>query len=174
MGYRDDFYKLENIIGITGPIDSLPSVYFQNTKTGEFGHITQVHYYDWNQGRCPVVVDKGYQIKNECGGGCSCGNASAHEYDGRGRCFHPSRAQFVPRASLSKEQLSVVAQAIWRCPLEKTDPMTERGRDRQDVLYEQIWDHAHTKGPGGRRHAIDYTAQRLQNHVLKIAYPDRV
>ncbi|GAB6905031.1 hypothetical protein DESC_700167 [Desulfosarcina cetonica] len=173
MGYRDDFYKLENIIGITGPIDSLPSVYFQDTKTGEYGHITQVHYYDWNQGRCPVKKDPGYRIENKCGGGCKCGRSAAHEFNGRGVCFHPSRSIFVPRSDLSGGQLEVVAQAIWRCPHEKTDPMNWDERDRQDVMYQQRWLDAHQKGPRGRRNAINYTALGLTNQLLKIAYPHR-
>ncbi len=173
MGYRDDFYKIENIIGITGPVDSMPSVYFKNAASGEYGHITQVHYYDWNQGRCPVEIDPGYRIENACGGGCSCGSASAHEFNGNGDCFHPSRSTFVARADLSAEDLAVVAQAIWRCPNQKTDPMDWGQRDQQELADQQKWLDAHKKGPGGRRNAIDYTAQGLVNPLLKIAYPHR-
>ncbi|CAN7380674.1 hypothetical protein LJR289_002240 [Pseudoduganella sp. LjRoot289] len=174
MGYRDDFYKIENIIGITGPIESLPSVYFQDKKTGEFGHITQIHGCDWNQGRSTVQTDPGYQILNACGGGCSCKRAAAHEYNGQGRCFHPSRSLFVASGALSKEKMEVVAQAIWRCPLEKTDPLDDRERDMQDIIYTDMWRDAHQKGPGGRRNAIDYTGQRLANPLLKIVHPTRV
>lgn len=173
MGYRDDFYKVENIIGITGPIDSLPSVYFKDTKTGEYGHITQVHAYDWNQGRSHVEKDPGYRIENKCGGGCVCGRAAAHEFNGDGKCFHPSRSVFVPRSDLSTDQLAVVTQAIWRCPHEKTDPMDWDERDKQDDLYQKKWDDAHKKGPRGRRNAIDYTAEGLTNQIFKIAHPDR-
>lgn len=176
MGYRDDFYKLENIVGITGPIDSLPSVYFKDAETGEFGHITQVHKSDWNQGRCPVRKDPGWEIRNECGGGCKCGKSTAHEYNGKGTCFHHSRATFVPRASLDGGQLEVVAQSIWRCPDMKTDPIyigKKELRGQYAADSQKAWDDAHRKGPGGRRNAIDYSAEGLTNPLLKIAYPHR-
>jgi len=174
MGYRDDLYTVANITGITGPVDSLPSVYFKNPLTNEYGHITQVHGKDWNQGRSAVKTDAGYVIKNECGGGCHCGKPVSHEYNGDGTCFHHSRAVYVPRASLSATDLEVVAQAVWRCPLQKTDPRTKVGRAQQDAMYEDKWNDAHQKGPGGRRNAIDYTAEGLSNRLLKISHPDRL
>src|SRR5215207_5971944 len=87
MGYRDDFYKVENIVGITGPVNELPTVYFKDAATGEFGHITQVHSADWNAGRTEVAKDAGWKIVNECTGGCSCGQNTAHEINGAGQCF---------------------------------------------------------------------------------------
>jgi hypothetical protein len=174
MGYRDDFYTTENIVGITGPVNELPTVYFKDTKTGEFGHITQVHSADWNAGRTEVAKDAGSQIVNKCPGGCGCGQSTAHEIDGQGRCFHPSRNVFVPRGALSAGDLDVVKQAIWRCPYMKTDPMTESGRDEQDEAYDKKWNEAHAKDARGRRGAIDYTASGLANRVYGIAYPNRL
>jgi hypothetical protein len=54
MGYRDDFYIPENIVGYTGNIDNQPTVYFQRIEdngTISFGHITQ-YWYDSDFGRC--------------------------------------------------------------------------------------------------------------------------
>jgi hypothetical protein len=174
MGYRDDFYRVENIIGITGDIDSLPTVYFRNAA-GDFGHITQVHYYDWNQGRCAVETDAGYQIINQCGGGCTCLSPTAHEYYGNGVCFHPSRSAFVPLANLSTAARDVAAQAIWRCPLMKADPGPDdpAGRVAAGREIAQRWRDAHRPGPRGRRNAVNYTALGLTNPLFKIAYPER-
>jgi hypothetical protein len=179
MAYRDDFYTVENIIGITGPVNQLPTVYFRDSRTGEYGHITQVHGYDWNAGRTEVIVDRGWRIVNQCLGGCNCKLSTAHEIDGKGRCFHPSRNKFIPRANLSPSEFDVVKQAIWNCPYMKTDPMTTRGRIRQDGEYQRLWNelHATTRNPGasrGRRGAIDYTASGLANRVYGIVYPNRV
>jgi hypothetical protein len=179
MGYRDDFFTVENIVGITGPVNELPTVYFKDTATGEFGHITQVHSADWNAGRTEVATDAGWQIVNRCTGGCGCGQNTAHEIDGAGQCFHPSRNVFYARNTLSASDLDVVKQAIWRCPYMKTDPMTARGRDAQDVIYDAAWAEAHSEGARtptgrGRRGAIDYTASGLANRVYGIAYPNRL
>ena len=70
MGYRDDFYTQENIVGYTGVLDDgtkPPSVYFvQRVQNGVFyGHITQ--YYDdpKNVGREPVRRCSVYAITNQ-------------------------------------------------------------------------------------------------------------
>lgn len=179
MGDRDDFYTTDNIIGITGPVNELPTVYFRNAVTGEYGHITQVHSADWNAGRTEVAIDPGWKIVNECTGGCNCQQKTAHEIDGTGRCFHPSRNKFVGRDMLSESDLAVVKQAIWRCPYMKTDPMTVEGRNALDGMYDRAWDAAHSVGSRtpegrGRRGAIDYTASGLANRVYGIAYPNRL
>lgn len=174
MGDRDDFYVAENMIGITGPVHELPTVYFFNQKSGEYGHITQVHAADWNAGRTTVDVDRGWKIVNQCGGACKCGRSTAHEFNGRGEMIHPSRNVFVARADMAPGDIEVAMQAIYRCPYYKTDPMTQKGRDQEDVRYDALWQERHQKGPSGRRGAIDYTAEGLANRVYGIAYPDRV
>lgn len=85
MGYRDDFYKKENIIGWTGDIngDSY-SVYFADCignppKTVrvadvdqivvQFGHITQKHDCPYNIGREEVGESFSYSIFNGGKGG---------------------------------------------------------------------------------------------------------
>ena len=60
-----------------------------------------------------------------------------------------------------------------RCPYAKTDPLWDEARDAEEKRYEKLWAERHQKGPGGRRGAIDYTAEGLANNVLKIAYPHR-
>ncbi|MEM7212430.1 MAG: hypothetical protein AAF479_11145 [Pseudomonadota bacterium] len=67
MGYRDDFFKADHIIGYTGKIDKLPTVYFRReVENGfEFGRITQ-HYPDdkTNVGRGVVRIARDYKIYN--------------------------------------------------------------------------------------------------------------
>lgn len=171
MGYRDDFYTVENIIGITGPVDALPTVYFEDPVFYEFGHITQVHMADWNQGRTRVEMDPGYKILNQCGGGCMCQRHAAHEFNGKGECIHPSRSVFIERKYLTKDEMAVVCQAIWRCPHMKTDPETSAGRRRQQAAYNKRWADVEKKG---RRHGVNFTALGLANRVFQAIYPSRV
>jgi hypothetical protein len=63
MGYRDDFYKVQYIIGYTGDLHDFPTVYFQ--KGNEFGHITQKHPDSQNVGRMKVEASNSYFIGNE-------------------------------------------------------------------------------------------------------------
>ena len=62
MGYRDDFYVIENVIGFTGNIQDNPTVYFMSDK--EAGHITQVHDNKKNIGRGMVLATDDYSMKN--------------------------------------------------------------------------------------------------------------
>ena len=64
MGYRDDFYIVDNIIGYTGNLGSdIPvTVYFETSE--ECGHITQDHDNDTNIGREPVRPVEGYGAVN--------------------------------------------------------------------------------------------------------------
>lgn len=172
MGHRDDFYVRGNIIGITGPVNELPSVYFKS-GAGEYGHITQVHYYNFNWGRTQVEKDPGWQITNTCPKVCGCGQKASHEISGAGRCFHVSRSLFKPVSELSQDELTVAAEAIHRCPFTKSDPLYDDARAEDEQRYAKLWADRHQKGPGGRRGAIDYTADGLANNLLKIAYPDR-
>ncbi len=173
MGYRDDFYIQANIIGITGDVERLPSVYFQNAQ-GEYGHITQVHSRDYNWGRTVVRNDPGWHISNVCPPDHACGAAVSHEVDGNGRFFHVSRSAFVAVAAMSAGDLDVAAQAIHRCPYEKTDPRSRAGRAAEQERFADLWDERHARDAKGRRGAIDYTADGLANRLLQVAYPDRL
>ena len=51
MGYRDDFYIVDFIIGYTGVLHKSPSVYFFDPAKNAFGHITQHHEVANNIGR---------------------------------------------------------------------------------------------------------------------------
>jgi hypothetical protein len=172
MGHRDDFYVRDNIIGITGPVNELPSVYFQNAG-GEYGHITQVHYYDFNWGRTQVTTDKGWKITNTCPASCGCGQETSHEIGGDGKCFHRSRSKFKALAELTKSELDVVAEAIFRCPFAKTDPGYTALRVEEEKRFQKLWGQRHEKDARGRRGAIDYTGEGLANEVFKIVHPDR-
>ncbi len=63
MGYRDDFYNETHYIGRTGNSNSTATYYFHNTKTHEFGHITQHHEVGNNIGREKVLTDLLYQYQ---------------------------------------------------------------------------------------------------------------
>jgi hypothetical protein len=70
MGYRDDFYIKENIIGYTGFLCNKASVYFKKTLPSgeiEYGHITQYHEDPNNIGRGKVHKAKHYEIRNTKG-----------------------------------------------------------------------------------------------------------
>ncbi len=64
MGYRDDFYIVDFIIGYTGVLHKNPSVYFFDPAKNAFGHITQHHALANNIGREPYVEDDEYDIEN--------------------------------------------------------------------------------------------------------------
>ena len=173
MGYRDDFYVVDNIIGITGKVHELPSVYFQNAA-GDFGHITQVHQSTYNWGRTTVRNDPGWEITNLCPLQCGCRRIAAHEINGAGRVFHKSRSIYKTVAMLSTGDMDVVAEAIHRCPYEKTDPHARGARRAEEQRFAQEWTDAHAPLPGGRRGAVDFTASGLANKAYGIAYPGRV
>ncbi len=135
MGYRDDFYVAENLIGYTGELNKMPSVYFK--KGGQFGHITQYHDVRPNIGREPVYEDDSYEIVN-VDGHCveSCG----------GKVFHKSRNLFIEASTLSEDQRAVLMQSVWKCPEKKPladiwGPEREKLLDQTDYLfavYDQI------------------------------------
>jgi len=62
MGYRDDFYKPENIVGYTGRLGVNPTVYFASAD--EVGRITQDHPHAKNVGRNKVRKSATYTIAN--------------------------------------------------------------------------------------------------------------
>ena len=91
MGYRDNFYIIENIIGYTGAIHCNPTVYFQ--KDDEFGHITQDHDIKENIGREAVGRHSRYSIGNELvEGSLTCVERTGPHFDD---IFHVSRNKFV-------------------------------------------------------------------------------
>ncbi|MFA6788950.1 MAG: hypothetical protein WC149_03775 [Arcobacteraceae bacterium] len=90
MGYRDDFYKSENIIGYTGNVANLNivTVYFKSGNS--FGRITQEHSNVDNIGRNKVREYADYAIYNHS----SNGNNAVEFYDGKVQ--HNSRNPFIP------------------------------------------------------------------------------
>ncbi|MEW7278234.1 hypothetical protein ABW636_06535 [Aquimarina sp. 2201CG1-2-11] len=81
MGYRDDFYIKDNIIGYTGKLGSNPTVYFKKGK--EYGHITKYHYFVTNIGRKTVFSADDYTITNT-------GEDGVAEEKANGVIFHTS------------------------------------------------------------------------------------
>jgi hypothetical protein len=63
MGYRDDFYNGDNLIGYTGDLNNNPTVYFLSNDQ-QFGHITQYHQYHINIGRERVHQHTLYRMEN--------------------------------------------------------------------------------------------------------------
>jgi hypothetical protein len=83
MGYRDDFYIKDNILGYTGNLHKDPTVYFadaggtapkiakvngKDKVLVSFGHITQFHDMADNIGRGPVDESTSYSIYNNAQG----------------------------------------------------------------------------------------------------------
>lgn len=112
MGYRDDFYAVENIIGYTGVLHDFPTVYFQ-TGT-EYGHITQRHDFSQNVGRNEIHSAVGYSIGNE-----EIGGKLKLVEKMNGRIFHESRGTLTKVAQSDKDTMAILAQAIWKWPNEK-------------------------------------------------------
>jgi hypothetical protein len=112
MGYRDDFYHAENMIGYSGDIQSFPTVYFQMGE--KYGHITQEHGRSQNVGRGTVKRNANYSIGNE-------------EVDGAqklvekvgDRIFHKSRSVLTKIERMTFDDQAIILQAIWHYPNEK-------------------------------------------------------
>ena len=112
MGYRDDFYAVENIIGYSGRVSDFPTVYFQNGD--EFGHITQKHGYPQNVGRMEVHADPNYVMENaEYQGGIRLIERIGD------RLIHVSRSTFKPIETTTFDDQAVLVQAIRNNPNEK-------------------------------------------------------
>jgi hypothetical protein len=62
MGYRDEFYIAENIVGYTGQLGVNPTVYFETPE--EVGRITQAHPNPKNVGRNTVRKMFDYTVDN--------------------------------------------------------------------------------------------------------------
>jgi hypothetical protein len=108
MGYRDDFYISENIIGYTGSLGDRPTVYFQHGN--EFGRITQHHPNPGNVGRNVVRKQDDYDIANYINRGAI---RAEEKWDGKTR--HKSRNPFFGKKVTNFER-SRLAIAIVRFP----------------------------------------------------------
>lgn len=143
MGYRDDFYCIENIIGYTGKLSKRPSVYFYSEASDAYGHITQAHGDQTNIGREIYKVDPNYLIENtqiytnkypvgefeqheglEIEGNACVEWRTSTKYVDTIDSFHTSRnlfipirpSRFFPDALESKVKIAVCAIAIREYP----------------------------------------------------------
>jgi hypothetical protein len=105
MGYEDEFYRAENIIGYTGDINNKPTVYFQTTS--QYGRITQAHPKVDNIGRNKVrsIAADNYTWKNVDVPGKG---KRMVEYR-NGQKFHTSRNFFI---EVTDETRDLLAAAI--------------------------------------------------------------
>lgn len=112
MGYRDDFYVKENIIGYTGDLKGLPTVYFKRTIEGgfdEWARITQVYPDNRaNEGRAFVRKNRSYVMRNEM----DTDGMHGVEYV-NGAHHHTSRNEFH---AVTGGTLDVLAESITRFP----------------------------------------------------------
>ena len=109
MGYRDDFYMVQNIIGYSGNLQDFPTVYF--VKGNEYGHITQKHGDSQNVGRMEVYSSPDYWIGNEM-----VGNTLKLVEKVKGQIFHESRSTLTrvdTIAPANRDTVAVLAQAIY-------------------------------------------------------------
>lgn len=109
MGYRDDFYMVQYIVGYTGNLHNYPTVYFQ--KGNEFGHITQKHGESQNVGRMEVYASDAYFIGNELVDGSL---RLVEKIDGD--IFHTSRSTLTRVdvfAPAERRTVAVLAQSIY-------------------------------------------------------------
>src|SRR5262245_56333497 len=108
MGYRDDFYVVDNIVGYTGDIKKDPIVYFESS--GEFGHITQWHEKDWNIGREYVCSLEGYNAGNTAEGTDKVRLQESLGTD----IVHISRNQLISTEGMSSGDKDLLKQSIWK------------------------------------------------------------
>jgi hypothetical protein len=109
MGYRDDFYKVKNIIGYTGDLGKSPTVYFMNDD--EYGRITQGHKNPKNIGRNKVRSRKNYEYANEL----EKGKIRMVEYL-NGKKLHVSRNMFIDISDNRDATIPILARAIFSFP----------------------------------------------------------
>lgn len=123
MAYRTDLYHAGNIIGYTGQLHRLPTVYFRNDALQLYGRITQQHRYSFNVGRAQPSSTVGYTMQNEQ----INGRTALREYK-NGVLTHTSRNAFIPlvtgaaagnRGGLDVARFAILAQALTRCPFAK-------------------------------------------------------
>jgi hypothetical protein len=126
MGYRDDFYKSENIVGYTGDIHANPTVYFSSDEQhgNVHGRITQDHKNKDNIGRDVVKTNEGYSIWDETD---DAGNVRTveHQADPAHPAFdkrHRSRGELIlVDATTTVTDRAILSQSIWRFPELKTN-----------------------------------------------------
>src|SRR5215467_14643272 len=109
MGYRDDFFVVNNICGYTGQLGEKCTVYFRSDT--ERGRITQDHHNADNIGRDFVKDSRGYSIENfEDDDGEE--KAMEFEWDWR---VHKSRHPFVDVdiTTAAEGDRAILAQSIW-------------------------------------------------------------
>ena len=109
MGYRDDFYMVQNIIGYTGDLKSFPTVYFLTAT--EYGHITQKHDIPQNVGRMEVASAVGYWIGNEM-----VGSTLKLVEKMNGKIMHESRSTLTKVDTFDpsqKDTVALLASAIY-------------------------------------------------------------
>jgi hypothetical protein len=109
MGYRDDFYMVQNIIGYSGNLNDFPTVYFQ--KGDEYGHITQKHPDSQNVGRMEVYKSAGYWIGNEM-----VGSTLKLVEKVNGKIFHESRSTLTKVDTFdpsNRDTVALLAQSIY-------------------------------------------------------------
>ncbi len=109
MGYRDDFYVAENIIGYTGDVGSNPSVYFRSGS--EWGRITQDHDKKTNIGRAFVRDTMPYTIVNETRVIKGEQKEVSVEYV-NGEEHHVSRNKFFPVSDENRDALAFAIKAF--------------------------------------------------------------
>jgi hypothetical protein len=112
MGYRDDFYIKENIIGYTGELYENPTVYFLKKHPNgkyEFGHITQDHQLYDNIGREKVKYSSTYWVGNMSFDKLGL-EASSVEAT-RGKIFHQSRS-LITKVYNPSAQVNTLASVI--------------------------------------------------------------
>ena len=132
FSYKPEFYRPENIIGYSGDLNDSPTVYFKDSDTGEFGHITQRHE-DWNVGREEVgEASAGYNYVIENGLDQDGNNVTmekfVHPMLGATLPFNISHARFVDGRRLHMRELALLALAIWQFPEKKPRPRRWGGR----------------------------------------------
>ncbi|WP_172326700.1 hypothetical protein [Mangrovicoccus sp. HB161399] len=110
MAFHDNFYIKENIIGFTGSLNELPTVYFLTDR--HFGHITQQHDEPDNVGREVIDTTNGYVYGNEEIAGVG---EVLCEYK-HGRLIHRSRNKLILLAHMNIDAANICAQSIWRHP----------------------------------------------------------
>ncbi|WP_108261539.1 hypothetical protein [Mangrovicoccus ximenensis] len=122
MAFHDTLYSIENMIGFTGKLHELPTVYFMD---GEYaGHITQQHPVAENVGREEVIPAGAYRYANEPVPGRG---EVLHEYR-NDRLIHVSRNKLILLARLNITAIDICAQSIWRHPDAKPVAMRRRHR----------------------------------------------
>lgn len=108
MGYSDSFYVVDNIVGYTGKVNELPTVYFEDESA--YGHITQQHKYDWNVGREALRSREGYSTANTDEGS---DHVRLLELSGD-KVIHESRNEMISLEGMSSGDKAILAQSIWR------------------------------------------------------------